>query len=97
LRHDPRNFGLERYLLFAVVRALAQHEGFDHGVQQIGGKLRIRNDDRFGRGFHLRRRPARQPRIQVAGEGIAIGLAERRRTAADIAAGAHRIHEVSHA
>jgi len=38
----------------------------------------------------------RQPGIEVACEGIAIRLSERRRTSADIAAGAHGVHEISH-
>src|ERR1700723_1930523 len=38
----------------------------------------------------------RQPGIEVACEGIAIRLSERRRTTADIAAGAHCVHEISH-
>src|ERR1700728_222798 len=43
-----------------------------------------------------RRLPLRQPGIELTCEGVSIRLRERRRTAADIAARAHGVHEISH-
>jgi hypothetical protein len=96
LCEHARNLGLEGDLFFTIVGALAQHERLDYGMQHVRRQLGIGNDDRFRSRFHLGFRPTRQPGIQMTGKRVAVGLIERRRAAADIAAGTHRIHEITH-
>ena len=49
LAYDVRDFLLERILSLPVVRALAQHEGFDDAPQQVRGECRVRNYNRIVR------------------------------------------------
>jgi hypothetical protein len=97
LADDVRHLILERKFFFSIVRTLTKYVRLDDGVQQVRRQLGIRNHDRRGNFVvHLRARPACEPGIEMPGERIAIRLSERRRTTADIAAGAHRVHKIAH-
>src|SRR6266851_3933721 len=94
---DMRHFILKGKFLFPIVRTLTQYVRFDDGVQQIRRQFGVRNHYRLGRfAFHLCARPAREPGIEMPRECIAIRLRQRGRTTADVAAGAHRVHEIAH-
>jgi hypothetical protein len=46
LTHDVHDLLFKREFLFAVIGALAQHEGFDDASQDVGCQCSVRNQDR---------------------------------------------------